>query len=160
MFDLRATKSVKHRGQQLYSMLLRGLDWNSMFPNHEDQAVRRIHKSANYYMTRHDLVRNMAHNDKETKESGDRELDEGKIRLQQVRRKRGFHEVSPEDTDYVKVISGARERSREMRGSSNVLNFLGGSAWKFATMPISQRAGKLEATMLSKSSERETKPHQ
>ena len=86
----------------------------------------------------------MAHNVKETKECGDRKLDQEKIRLQQARWESGVFEISPEDTDYLKVISGARERTREMRGYSNVLNFLGGARGNLQQCRFANAQGNLE----------------
>ena len=86
--------------------------------------------------------------------------DEEETRLREARRKRRFFDVSPEDTDDLKVISDAQTKLGICVVPSLPCGPKVEMLGKLAAMPIVCFSGKLEAAMTSKRSERDGKPHQ
>ena len=86
--------------------------------------------------------------------------DEEMSRLQETRQKRGFFEVSPEETDYRKVVSEARGKLENMCIHQHRVSPRSDAQGNPELCRCSAVRGKLAATMISNISGQEGQQHQ
>ena len=130
------------------------------FQNIENQPWRIRGIWSTHTSTRNDLARRMAQIVKESVERRHRKLERRKVQIARRSPVNKLFEVSPEDTDYLKVISDALVKLKKCVVPSMPCIPKAGCLEKLVAMPILQRSIKLSATIISKSTEHQWQTHQ